>query len=274
VIRRVPRFTAIRAAILGVLFGALLLTAAPAATARAEALADVFRGANEAYFRGDFKAAVQGYARLVDAGVRDADVYFNLGLAFAREDELGQAILNLERAARLRPGDSETSTALETARATLGKRLAQAKGEATIQAKPPLSEALVRSIHEDTLAVLLLVFDVLFFGLLLAYPRVRADASRNFTAIAATACGALLVIAGTGLFLKRGGQTEGQPGVVVREGAELREGPDRHARQRASAHEGVSARVLGRDGGFVRVKIPGGAEGWMADRDVGVIAQN
>jgi tetratricopeptide (TPR) repeat protein len=251
----------------------LAFTALSAGAAHAEALADVFRSANEAYFRGDFKAAVHDYQRLIDAGIRDADVYFNLGIASARQDELGRAILNLERAARLRPGDADTNAALETARATLGKRLAQAKGEAMVEAKPPLSEALVRSLREDTLAIAVLAFDVLFFGLLLAYPRVKTDAQRNTTAVAAAACGVLLAISGTGLFLKRGGQTEGRAGVVVREGSELREGPDRHARQRASAHEGVSARVLASDGDFYRVKIPGGAEGWMARRDIGLIVQ-
>jgi tetratricopeptide (TPR) repeat protein len=256
---------------------ALALVAAVIASpgqALAEALADVFRTANEAYFRGDYKTAVQSYQRLVDAGVRDADVYFNLGIAAAREAELGSAILNLERAARLRPGDAEANAALETARATLGKRLAQAKGEAMIEAKPPISEALVRSVGEDTLAVSLLVFDGLFFGLLLAYSRLKTDAQRNTSAVAAAACGVLLLISATGLFLKRGGQSEGRAGVVLREGAELREGPDRHARPRAGAHEGTSARVLASDGNFVRVKIPGGAEGWMAQRDVGLIAQN
>jgi tetratricopeptide (TPR) repeat protein len=241
---------------------------------RAEALSDVFRSANEAYFRGDFEAAVAGYQRLVDAGIRDPDVYFNLGVAHARQDQLGIAILNLERAARLRPGDDETNAALETARGTLGKRLAQARGEATIEAKPPLSEALVRSVHEDTLAIALLVFDVLFFGLLLVYARLRTDAQRTAAAVSAAACGVLLLISGVGLFLKRGGQTDGAAAVVLREGAELREGPDRHAKLRAAAHEGASARVLASDGSFVRVKIPGGAEGWMAERDVGVIAQN
>ena len=253
---------------------ALLLCAAVASGASAEALADVFRGANEAYFKGDFSAAVQGYQRLLDAGIRDPDVYFNLAMSHARQDHLGAAILNLERAARLRPGDSEAQAALENARATLGKRLAQAKGEATIEAKPPLADALVRSLDEDTLAVLVLLFDVLFFGLLFAHPRLTSDAARTGVAVGAAACGVLLAISGTGLFLKRGGQTEGRPAVVLREGAELREGPDRHARLRASAHEGASARVLASDGSFVRVKIPGGAEGWMAERDVGVIAQN
>lgn len=251
-----------------------LASLAGPASVRAEALSDVFRGANEAYFRGDFKAAVSGYQRLIDAGIRDPDVYFNLGIAHARQDELGEAILNLERAARLRPGDDETTAALETARATLGKRLAQARGEAMVEAKPPMSDALVRSVHEDTLAISLLVFDVVFFGLLLAYARLRTDAQRTAAAVGAATCGVLLLVSGIGLFLKRGGQTEGVAAVVLREGAELREGPDRHARLRASAHEGVSARVLGSDGSFVRVKIPGGAEGWMAERDVGVIAQN
>jgi tetratricopeptide (TPR) repeat protein len=123
---------------------ALLLCAASASAASAEALSDVFRGANEAYFRGDFPAAIQGYQRLVDAGIRDPDVYFNLAMSHAQKLQLGAAILNLERVARLRPGDSEAQAALENARATLGKRLAQAKGEATIEAKPPLADALVR----------------------------------------------------------------------------------------------------------------------------------
>lgn len=239
----------------------------------AEALADVFRGANEAYFRGDFKAAIGGYHRLVDAGIEDADVYFNLGLAHARLDELGPAILYLERAARVRPGDADTAAALENARATLGKRRADRHGEATIEAKPPLSEALVRGMHEDTLAVLVLGFDALFFLLLVTYPRLRGDSPRVAAAIAASVCGALLVLTGTGLFLKRGGHTEGRPGVVLREGV-VREGPDRHARARGPAPEGASARVVASDGGFVRVKLPGGAEGWMEQRDVGLIVRN
>jgi hypothetical protein len=266
-------FARVRNSIVVAFMFAAALLAGPEGV-RAEALGDVFRGANEAYFRGDFKAAVAGYERLVDAGIRDPDVYFNLGIAYARLDQLGTAILHLERAARLRPGDSDTTAALETARGTLGKRLAQARGEAMVEAKPPLSEALVRSVHEDTLAIVLLVFDVLFFALLLAYGRLRTDAQRTAAAVGAAACGVLLLISGVGLFLKRGGQTEGMAAVVLREGAELREGPDRHARLRASAHEGASARVLASDGSFVRVKIPGGAEGWMAERDVGVIAPN
>jgi len=249
-----------------------LLAGAPS-SGSAEALGDVFRSANEAYFRGDFKAAAAGYGRLVDAGVEDPDVYFNLGVAHARMDELGEAILYLERAARVRPGDAETAAALDNARATLGKRRAEAKGEAMIEAKPPLAEALVRSFKEDTLAVLVLVLNALFFVLLLAHPRLRSDSQRTAAALGAAACGVLLLISATGLFLKRGGQSDGRPAVVLREGAELREGPDRHARTRAQAHEGVSARVLASDGGFVRVILPGGAEGWMQQRDIGLIAR-
>jgi hypothetical protein len=239
----------------------------------AESLNDVFRGANEAYFRGDFEAAAHGYERLVDAGIEDADVYFNLGIAHARMDELGPAILYLERAARVRPGDDETAAALDNARATLGKRRADVKGEAMVEARPPLSEALVRPLHEDTLAILLLAFDGLFFSLLFTYPRLRGDSPRVAAAVSASACGVLLVITATGLFLKRGGQTEGRPAVVLREGV-VREGPDRHARSRGAALEGASARVLASDGAFVRVKLPGGAEGWIEQRDVGLIAKS
>ena len=60
--------------------------------------------------------------------------------------------------------------------------------------------------------------------------------------------------------------------AVMRENAELREAPDPRASTRAHAHEGGSARVLARDGGFVRVRIATGSQGWMSLDDVGTVA--
>ena len=240
----------------------------------AESLDQIFTAANAAYFQGDFKSAAAQYQRLLDAGVRDPDVYFNLGSAHARLHALGRAILYFERAQGLAPDDPEVAAALASARAALGKRRAEAHGEATIETRPPLRQALVAPYRERTLAALVLALDVAFFGLLVAYRQVRSDTRRAAIAMLAAASLLGLGSAAGGLAVKRGVFAEGEAVVVLREGAEVREGPDPRAHARNLAHEGQSARVLRRDGSFARVRLAGGAEGWMQGSDVGVIAED
>jgi tetratricopeptide (TPR) repeat protein len=242
--------------------------------AQAESLEQILAAGNAAYFQGDFKAAAAHYQRLLDAGVRDPDVYFNLATAQARLGALGRAILYFERADRLAPDDPETLSALGTARAALGKRRAEAQGEATIETRPPLRQALVQPYRENTLATWVLVLDLLFFGLLLARGVLRGDTLRAAAAMLAATCLLGLGTASAALAVKRGAFDEGQAAVVLRDGAELREGPDPRARARSRAHEGQSARVLRRDGRFARVRVAGGAEGWLQGSDVAVIAQD
>ncbi len=237
----------------------------------ATSLEDLFRTGNEMFFQNDLVKARASYERLVEAGVDDPDVYFNLGLAHARLGELGRAISSFERALRLAPGDSDAATALSTARAALGKRRAERQGEATVETRPPLSDALVEPFRQNTLAVWLLVLDVLFFALLLLRRVARDETLRTAFAVAAATSLLGVFAAGGGLWVKRGGLDEGRAAIVLREGAELREGPDPRARARASAHEGARARVLRRDGAFLRARIEGGPDGWMQEKDIAVV---
>ncbi|HEY2736706.1 MAG TPA: hypothetical protein VGI70_22050 [Polyangiales bacterium] len=241
------------------------------ALGRAENLEDIFRSGNDAFFRNDFKHASERYQRLIDAGVRDPDVYLNLGLAQARDRQLGRAILSFERALRVRPGDADAEAALALARAAVGKRRADQQGEALVETRPPLAEALVRPYRENTLAWLSLAFDLLLFGCLLARRFTRTVNARTGLAVAASIAGLGCAILFGALYIKRGGDQDGRPAIVLREGAEMREAPDPRAGIRSHAHEGGSARVLAQDGTFVRVRAATGAQGWMSSDDVGVV---
>lgn len=255
-----------------ILAACFCLSCFAARPAAAESLADIFRSGNEAFFRKDFKTASHSYQRLIDAGIRDADVYMNLGIAEAQAGALGRAVLAFERCLTLRPDDAEAEAALALARATLGKHRADRQGEAMVETKPPLAEALVRGYRENTLAWLLLGFDVLLFACIFARRFTRSEHALTGLAIAAAVAGLSCAISGAALFVKRGGHREGQAAIILRDGAELHEAPDPRASIRGYAHEGASARALERDSGFVRVRTGAGAQGWIASDDVGTIA--
>jgi len=266
-IARIRRF--MRAFALGT--GLLMASALSARHARADSLDAIFQEGNQAFAQGDYPHAVQLYQRLVDAGVRDPDVYLNLGLAHARNSELGPAVLAFEKSLRLRPSDESASTALGLARAAVGKRRAERHGEATVETQPPLSEALVRPFTQNTLSLALLICDIGLFGCLGMRLRARDETTRTGLALAATLFGLALSAVAAGLLIKRDSLQEGEPAIVLRDSAELREAPDPRALVRARAAEAGSTRILARDGGFAQVRTAAGQVGWIANTDVGSI---
>ncbi len=251
------------------LMGVLALFApGTAAAQRADA---VFQQANEAYFQGDYEGAIRGYELLVESGIEDPDVAYNLGTAHARLGRWGHAIRWFETALRLRPGDEGTEQALAAARAALGRRQADAHGEAVVQTRPPFYEAVVRPFSENALAWTVLLLDLAFFGVLVARRLTRGETVRLALGIAIPLVGVLLVLGGLGLAVKAGAFREGDPGVVLVQDATVREGPDPRAQPRGRADEGEPARILDAHGDFYRVELPGGRAGWMEQAQVGRI---
>jgi hypothetical protein len=252
-------------------FAFALCCAAPAAAARAQSVERIWSGANEAYFHGDVAAAARQYHVLVDAGVHDPDVYFNLALAEARQGHLGLTVLYLERSLWLRPGDETAEQELAAARSALAAKRAERDGEATMQARPPLIEALVRPLSANLLAGWLLALDVLVFALLLVRKSSRHETLRFGLAVAVPLLSLLLIACGVGLAVKNDALRDGAAAIVLREGAELREGPDGAAQIRQQAHEGDTARAFRHEAGFARVQLSSGARGWIKDKDIGAV---
>lgn len=269
-----PERSRIRAGAAVAALGVACLALASFGTGRAFAeqrLAGVFERANQAASRGDYPRAIDLYRTLVDAGVDDPDVYYDLATAYARADQYGQAILYFERTLARRPGDDGAERGLAAAREALGRRRAQRTGEALVDAGPPFPEVLVRDVSSDALAWAVLALDVLLFALLIVRRFVHGDSARLALGVAAPVAALLLALAGFGLTVKEGWLREGRPGIVLEEGAVLREGPDDRAGERGEAFEGERVRVVDRHGGYLRVTLPAGREGWLEASEVGVI---
>ena len=67
------------------------------------------------YKKGNYQQAIRDYQELLKKGV-SADLYYNLGNAYYRTDNITQAILSYERAALLSPGDEDIRFNLQFAR--------------------------------------------------------------------------------------------------------------------------------------------------------------
>ena len=97
------------------LFVTLATIALSGATTRAEQN-PAFAKANEAYSAGHFQEAVEGYQSLVNSGQLSANLFYDLGNAWFRLGNFGEAILNYERALALDPHHPESDANLRIAR--------------------------------------------------------------------------------------------------------------------------------------------------------------
>ncbi|MEY1638236.1 tetratricopeptide repeat protein [Tenuifilum osseticum] len=77
----------------------------------------LFALANKYYTEGKYSEAVTHYEAIVANGKVSAELYFNLGNAYFKLNDIAHAILNFERAYLLNPGDDDISFNLELARA-------------------------------------------------------------------------------------------------------------------------------------------------------------
>lgn len=72
--------------------------------------------ADSAYVKGNYKAAIEIYESLAANNGESADVYYNLGNAYYKSENIAKAVLNYERALLLNPDDEDIRFNLELAR--------------------------------------------------------------------------------------------------------------------------------------------------------------
>ena len=71
--------------------------------------------ANTAYINNDFPTAISLYETILSSGRQSGKLYYNLANAYFKEQEIGRAILNYNRALRLNPGNEDIRYNLQVA---------------------------------------------------------------------------------------------------------------------------------------------------------------
>ncbi len=76
---------------------------------------DSFKLANKLYDEKKYEEAIEQYELLIEEGNVAADVYYNLGNAYFKNNEIAPSILNYERALKLDPNNEDAAFNLKIA---------------------------------------------------------------------------------------------------------------------------------------------------------------
>jgi hypothetical protein len=213
--------------------------------------------ANQLYQAGQFPEAAAAYQALVDAGIENGTVYYNLGNAHFKNGDLGRAILNYRRAQQLLPRDPDVAANLDLARAQTIDRLEVGDGDPLVSfARRVLIEwTTLDEVTAITLGLWVALCSLTVIAIL--WPSGRQALRYGIGVIAVLWLLGLLSI-GIRLVDARGSS----PAVVVTSSVEVRSGPGEDYLTEFSLHAGAEIRVIEERDEWVRIALPGGLQGW------------
>ncbi len=251
---------------------ALLLAVLPAVSAQAgseKAVADsLWSAGTAAYAEADWAGAGKAWGEIADMGFESADLYFNMGNAFFREDDLAHAILNYERALRLNPSHSDARFNLEFAASLIQDK---------IESVPEFFLSvwvrnLCRLLPSDVWAGIGIGLFALAIASVLIFLLGRSMAARKSGFAAGIVSLLLCVLSVSMAFRQRSDYFREDAAIVMRAVSSVKSSPSSDSsRDLFVLHEGTKVKVLDSVGDWRNIELSDGRQGWIASSDVEII---
>ena len=227
--------------------------------------------AAEAYRGGDFKRSVDLYETVIKESISNnlvsPQLYYNLGNAYFRDNQLGKAILNYERALLLDPGDNDIRHNLRFANNRKVDRITPA-GDIFISNWFKAIRNLYSSNAWAVIAIISFVLSVIFFAtyLFVSVLWVRKTAFYTFIVLFL-----LMIVFNIFSFSQKREQIRGDNAIVMVGAASVNASPDVNSNELFELHEGTKVRVKSSDGIWYEIEIDNGSVGWTNKDNIEII---
>ena len=220
--------------------------------------------ADRMYRDGLYTEAASLYEEVIADGYASADLYYNLGNAYYRSDRIGLAILNYERALRIKPGMGDARDNLALAESRTVDRIAPMPKLFVVRWVDALCSHVAPSAWRIVwLAVLALVC--------LSFVAMRLGGRRSLrkagliTGIAALL---LLAVATWLLLLSTHRYNSHSEAVVTQQSVTVKNSPEAQSADKFVLHEGSRLMVSDSLAGWYKIAIADGTTGWCLATDI------
>jgi tetratricopeptide (TPR) repeat protein len=218
--------------------------------------ARLFQQGNEAYERGDFAAAVTSYRQILEGGREIASLHYNLGNAYLKIGELGEALSSYRRAERMSPRSADLRENLAVARA----RRADLAAPGALSPIAALRDAISHALSLRSLEVLadLLYYGAVALGVMLLVGGGGRVVRRVLYVVAPLAAVSLLLT-----YAEIRDRALARDAVLVVPQAEARSGPGPEYTALFTIHEGAEFAVEDERRAWCMISMGGNLHGWV-----------
>jgi len=219
---------------------------------------------NEHYVNNEFELAVSAYQSVVDSGYESAALYFNLGNACFKTNQLTLALVNYERALILDPRDKEILNNQELARSFLTDEI-DVLPEFVIR---KWYTSMVQMLRSDQWALISLVSFITALVLFLSYLFSGRIGIRKLSFWLAIT---LLVSSGVSFGFshkKKQIDTGHNIALILSPSVTVKSSPDESGTDIFQLHEGTRVIIVDELGEWREIKISDGNQGWVRLADL------
>ena len=224
----------------------------------------IFEQGKEMYKAEKYQQALEQWNKILDNGAHSAALYFNLGNAHYKMNNIGESIYYYEKALQLSPNDSEIKNNLAFAQ------------NATVDDIEPLPETIFSKWYSNLSgiltyngwAVLSVLFSIGFVFLFLVYYISITEGRKRLFFTSSLIVLGLLMVSFTMAFLMYDQAKNDHPAIIFSEKIEVRSEPNLGSEVSFSLHEGTKVQIISRDSDWVRITIPDGKDGWIPNSDL------
>lgn len=218
-----------------------------------------FEKANKAYMAGFYENAASLYEKILESGMDAPDLYYNLGNAYFKMNDIPSAILNYERALKYDPGNEDYQYNL---------RVANSKIVDKIDVLPELFykrwwNNLKIVLSPDGWALMALFSFVFIFISIAVFFLARSIQTRKFIFAAGLVLLFIHVISGI-IALQTFREAKNQKtAIIFTPTLPVKSSPDESSIDLFVIHEGLKVTILDRIGEWHEIRIANGSKGWV-----------
>ncbi|MGZ3902947.1 MAG: tetratricopeptide repeat protein [Bacteroidia bacterium] len=222
--------------------------------------------AADAYSKQEYKKAIEIYESIVAGGEASAPLYYNLGNAYYKDNQLGKAIYYYELAKKINPNDEDIKNNLQLANSKLIDKIETKENFFAGAIKSGLY-TLLSTNGWARLNIVSLVFALGSFFVFIISENLLLK--RSGFLLGALFTVTFLVSFGIGYASLRNLNKKSQA-VVTAQVVQVMNAPTTHAKPKFSLHEGTKLNVLSTNDEWTSVQLANGNEGWIKTQQLGL----
>lgn len=227
--------------------------------------------AEAAYRNMDFATSIKLYEAEIAQNKKNnqesAELYYNLGNAYFRDNQVAKAIVNYERALLLNPGDNDIRHNLRFAKTRIEDKIDSADNffiNKWIRGLQNLYSA-------NTWAIIGVVFFILFIFAVGLYMISARLILRKVSFYVGIVLFFIVVVTNVFAFKQKRKIVNRSTGIVMSPSVSIYTSPDAHSQELFRLHEGAKVKLKREEGRWIEIMIANGSVGWLQKKNIETI---
>jgi len=224
----------------------------------------LFEQGKERYKEGKYQYAINSWMKVLDNDEHSANLYFNLGNAHYKLNNVGPSIFYYEKALQLDPLDNDIKTNLAFAE------------NARIDSIEPLPKTIFTKWYTmlsgvlgfNGWATLAVIFSMLFVLLFLLYYFSATERKKRLLFVGSLLSVLVLVVSLALAFQIQTDVGKDKPAIIFAESSEVKSEPNMGSEVSFKLHEGTKVQIIENDDSWVRIQLIDGKDGWIPASDL------